>query len=223
MDFIKAKAIGITTPTVDFIPDSEGIISYCARVSNESNQCNWATADKLLSYCFREGHVSVFETVSIVMEIEVPRDISRQVLRHRSFSFQELSGRYAKMESFAIRECRMQDTKNRQNSIESNDAETSKWWISNQQLLIDRTNELYNEALSRGIAKEQARAILPEGNTMSRMYMNGSVRSWLHYCDVRQDPSTQKEHRILANKVADEIKQLLPSLAEYFDKKETKE
>lgn len=220
MDFIKVKAIGITTPVVDFIPDSEGVISYCARVSNESNQCNWETADKLLAFCFREGHVSVFETVSVVIEIEAPRDIARQMLRHRSFSFQELSGRYAKMEDFAIRECRMQDTKNRQNSVVSNDAETNKWWEANQKALLDNTLAVYNEALSRGIAKEQARAILPEGNTMSKVYMNGTVRSWLHYCDVRQDPSTQAEHRLVANKVAEELTKLLPSLSKYFYNKE---
>lgn len=216
MDFIKAKLIGITKPIVDNIPDTEGIVAYCARVSNPDNQENYATADRLIDYCFRNGHVSVFETVNLVFEIECPRDISRQILRHRSFSFQEFSGRYAEMQDFIIRETRLQDTKNRQNSIQTEDKEINRWWLEAQQETLRVANKNYQQALSMGIAKEQARAILPEGLTMSRMYMNGTLRSWLHYYDVRSDPSTQLEHREVALKVRQEIVNHLPRISKYF-------
>lgn len=216
MQFIKAKLIGVTKPVVDNIPDTEGLVSYCARVSNPDNQENYATADRLIDYCFRNGHVSVFETVNLVFEIECPRDISRQILRHRSFSFQEYSGRYAEMTDFIHREARLQDTKNRQNSIISEDKEINRWWLEAQQEVLRVANKNYQQALSMGIAKEQARALLPEGLVMSRMYMNGTLRSWLHYFDVRSDPSTQLEHREVALKVAEEIRKELPRISKYF-------
>ena len=217
MNFIKAKAIAVTQPVVDFIPDSEGIISYSARVSNPDNQTNFETANKLLSYCAKHGHWSVFETASVVMEVQVPRDIARQLLRHRSFSFQEFSQRYSQAQEFVIRDARMQDYKNRQNSIESVPEDTSSWWYNEQSSLLAKIEEVYQEALEKGIAKECARVILPEGNTMSYLYMNGTVRSYMHYCQLRRHEATQKEHRILADEIAKQMAEYFPSLAEHFE------
>lgn len=209
---MKAKVIGITTPAVDEIIDSEGLISYSARVSNPSNQTNFETAHKLLSYCKKHGHWSVFEMCNVIMEIEAPRDIARQILRHRSFSFQEFSQRYAQSNDFIIREARLQDHKNRQNSIEDVSEDVQNWWLGQQAELLSKTKEVYQEALDKGIAKECARVILPEGNTMSRMYMNGTVRSWMHYCDLRCDEATQKEHREVADMCREMLKIYLPTL-----------
>jgi len=209
---MKAKIIGITTPAVEEIIDSEGLISYSARVSNPSNQTNFDTANKLLAYCKKHGHWSVFEMCNVIMEIEAPRDIARQILRHRSFSFQEFSQRYAEAQQFVTREARLQDHKNRQNSIEDVDSETMLWWQEQQEILLEQVDAIYREALDKGIAKECARVILPEGNTMSRMYMNGTARSWMHYCDLRCDDATQKEHRIVADMCRQELKQYLPTL-----------
>jgi thymidylate synthase (FAD) len=192
---IKVRAVGITTPLVDEIPDTEGLVSYSARVSNPSNQQNFDSAGGLLRYCIKHGHYSVFEMSNLIMEIEVPRDIARQILRHRSFSFQEFSQRYAKAFEFVERDARMQDTQNRQNSIDTDDEETKCWWSEVQEELIGLVQLRYEQALEKGIAKECARVILPEGNTMSRMYMNGTLRSWIHYVKLRNDPGvTQKEH-----------------------------
>lgn len=198
---MKVKLIGVTKPALEsaemFLP--KDIISYCARVSNPANQENYSTADKLLAYCVRNEHWSPFEMVNVVMEIETTRDIARQILRHRSFSFQEFSQRYAAVADMSEpREARLQDTKNRQNSIETDDIAIQEWWKEEQEWLLHKIEVLYEQALADGIAKEVARAILPEGLTMSRMYMNGTLRSWIHYCQLRMGNGTQKEHREVA-------------------------
>ena len=213
-DFNKVKVIGVTQPVVDFIPDSEGILSYAARVSSPSNQENFDTANKLLDYCVRNKHYSVFETCSITMEIETPRDIARQILRHRSFSFQEFSQRYAQSTEFIKRECRLQDTKNRQNSLDCFDEDTAHVWKVMQDELLGVAEKNYQHALSIGIAKEVARTLLPEGLTMSKMYMNGTVRSWLHFIQVRDDEGVaQKEVVNVAQKVKVELLKHFPSLS----------
>ena len=212
--FNKVKVIGVTKPVCDFIPDSEGILSYAARVSSPSNQENFDTANKLLDYCVRNKHYSVFETCSITMEIETPRDIARQILRHRSFSFQEFSQRYAQSTEFIKRECRLQDTKNRQNSFDCFDEDTAHVWKVMQDELLSVAEKNYQHALSIGIAKEVARTLLPEGLTMSKMYMNGTVRSWLHFIQVRDDEGVaQKEVVDVARKVKDELLKHFPSLS----------
>ena len=212
-DFNKVKVIGVTQPVCDFIPDSEGILSYAARVSSPSNQENFDTANKLLDYCVRNKHYSVFETCSITMEIETPRDIARQILRHRSFSFQEFSQRYAQSTNFIERECRLQDTKNRQNSLDCFDEDTAHVWKVMQEELLSVAEKNYQHALSIGIAKEVARTLLPEGLTMSKMYMNGTVRSWLHFIQVREEEGiAQKEIVDVARKVKEELLKHFPSL-----------
>ena len=213
-DFNKVKVIGVTQPVVDFIPDSEGILSYAARVSSPSNQENFDTANNLLDYCVRNKHYSVFETCSITMEIETPRDIARQILRHRSFSFQEFSQRYAQSTDFIKRECRLQDTKNRQNSLDCFDEDTAYVWKVMQDELLSVAEKNYQHAISIGIAKEVARTLLPEGLTMSKMYMNGTVRSWLHFIQVRDDEGVaQKEVVDVARKVRCELLKHFPSLS----------
>lgn len=216
-DFIKCKVVGVTQPVVEDIPDSEGILSFAARVSSPQNQDNFDTASKLLKYCVEHKHYSVFETANITMEIEVPRDIARQILRHRSFSFQEFSQRYAESTDFIIREARMQDLKNRQNSVECGDIGTEMWWEVQQENLMDHIKWLYREALDKGVAKEVARVILPEGLTMSKMYMNGTVRSWLHYCDLRGSNGTQLEHVDVAKKAKVEILKYFPFLGNVWE------
>ena len=193
-------------------PDIENTVAYCARVSNPSNQANNETAPKLLKYLMKNKHWSPFEMANVCMEIETTRDIARQILRHRSFSFQEFSQRYAEATEFDIRECRMQDTKNRQNSLVTEDQYLKHWWNAAQLRVQDEAELVYKQALSKGIAKEQARALLPEGLTMSKMYMNGTLRSWLHYVEIRCDEATQKEHREVANQCKDIIMGLCPSL-----------
>ena len=219
--FNKVRAIGVTVPVCDDIPDSEGILSYAARVSSPQNQDNFETAGKLLKYCVKHKHYSVFETCNMVMEIETPRDIARQILRHRSFSFQEFSQRYAVAQQFITRECRLQDNKNRQNSLESEDVGTNLWWEAEQKNLVDHIEWFYKEALEKGIAKEVARTILPEGLTMSRMYMNGTVRSWIHFIQVRDDEGVaQKEVVDVARKAKVELLKYFPFLEEVIEKKE---
>ena len=196
-----AKIVAITDPLVEGVDTADQFIAYAARVSNPSNQMNNETSEKLLKYCIRNSHFSVFEMVNVVMEIETTRDIARQVLRHRSFSFQEFSQRYAdptKDLGFVTREARLQDTKNRQNSIETTDFELEDWWWRQQCGVWDIAQNAYNSAIARGIAKEQARAVLPEGLTLSRLYMNGTLRSWIHFCELRMGNGTQKEHREVA-------------------------
>jgi len=208
----------VTQPVVEDIPDSEGIISYAARVSAPQNQSNFDTAAKLLKYCVEHQHYSVFETCNITMEIEAPRDIARQILRHRSFSFQEFSQRYAESTDFITRECRLQDTKNRQNSIKSDFEDLNDWWKDEQTYILGEIKELYEKALKQGIAKEVARVILPEGLTMSKMYMNGTVRSWLHYCSLREANGTQLEHQDVAIKCKEEVVKYFPFLKEVMEK-----
>jgi|TARA_A100001015_G_scaffold171743_1_gene190877 thymidylate synthase (FAD) len=194
---------------------SQDIMAYCARVSNPSNQNNSETAEKLLNYCVRNKHWSVFEMCNVVIEINTTRDIARQILRHRSFHFQEFSQRYANPNElgFETREFRLQDTKNRQNSIEvDEDNEMTRSWKLKQDQLIHETKLAYKWAIENGIAKEQARAVLPEGLTMSRMYMNGTVRDWIHYCKLRMGPETQKEHRVVAKKCWDVLVKVYPFL-----------
>lgn len=195
-------------------------VAYVARVSNPSNQNNTLTAPKLLRYLAKHKHWSPFEMVNVVMEINTTRDIARQILRHRSFSFQEFSQRYADPTGdlgFSTREARLQDHKNRQNSIEVKDDKLQYDWDQEQQYVIDYVRKAYNFAIENGIAKEQARAVLPEGLTVSRMYMNGTLRSWIHYCQLRMGPETQKEHREVARDAWYQITEVFPSLKDCLD------
>ena len=211
----SVKLVGITQPMLQgpmCEANAEEFIAYCARVSNPANQDN-PDSEKLLKYLVKHKHWSPFEMVHIVMEIETTRDIGRQILRHRSFSFQEFSQRYASVtEMSEPREARLQDQKNRQNSIETDDIATQEWWQEEQQWLLSKIDEIYQQALKNGIAKEVARSVLPEGLTMSRMYMSGSLRSWIHYCELRMANGTQKEHRELATQCWNIITEQFPSL-----------
>jgi thymidylate synthase (FAD) len=193
-------------------PDAENLIAYMARVSNPGNQDNKDTAPKLLKYLIDNKHWSPFEMVNVCMEIETTRDIARQMLRHRSFSFQEFSQRYAIASESEFSQPRLQDWKNRQNSIEVEDKELHRYWWSLQQTVLSTSLDAYHQALDNGIAKEVARKVLPEGIMLSRLYMNGTLRSWLHYLDVRCDKATQKEHRDVADKCKVVIETLFPSL-----------
>ncbi len=198
--------------------DAQGLVAYCARVSNPSNQMNSDTNKKLIKYLMKHKHWSPLEMVSACLEIETTRDIARQILRHRSFSFQEFSQRYAdptKDLDFEVREARLQDPKNRQNSIKldpemDGHAVLQGEWKNKQQRVIDASVEAYNWAVSKGIAKEQARAVLPEGNTVSRMYVNGTLRSWVHYIELRAANGTQLEHIEIAKEVAKVIAEIFP-------------
>lgn len=213
----EAKIIAITNPLIEGVQTAEQLIAYAARVSNPSNQMNTETSEKLLRYCIRNKHFSVFEMVNVVMQIDTTRDIARQILRHRSFSFQEFSQRYAdptKDLGFVIREARLQDTKNRQNSIDIEDENLQKAWEDVQNDLIERVKDAYNWAIINGIAKEQARAVLPEGLTASRMYMNGTLRSWIHFCELRMANGTQKEHQLVAKNAWDQIANYFQFLTE---------
>ena len=223
-----AKIIAVTQPLImDHIDMAENIIyktpeefiAYTARVSNPGNQNNNLTAPKLLKYLIEHKHWSPFEMVSITMEINTTRDISHQIIRHRSFSFQEFSQRYAdptKDMSFVTREARLQDAKNRQNSIETDDEDLQESWDRKQGAVLTCAKTYYNWAINNGIAKEQARAILPEGLTTTRLYMSGTLRSWIHYIDVRAEEGTQKEHRQVALAAQEEILKHFPSLKEYW-------
>lgn len=193
-------------------PDAERLIAYMARVSNPPNQTNEASAPRLLRYLKEHKHWSPFEMVNVCMEIVCTRDIARQILRHRSFSFQEFSQRYAVADGYELSEARLQDLKNRQNSIEVQDRELQKMWEELQMVTLKQARQSYETALDLGIAKEVARKVLPEGITTSRMYMNGTLRSWLHYCDIRCDVATQKEHRDIAYKCKLILQELFPSL-----------
>jgi len=193
-------------------PDAEEKVAYMARVSNPTNQDNKETAPKLLRYLMNNKHWSPFEMVNVCMEIECTRDIARQIIRHRSFSFQEFSQRYAEALGAEYGEARMQDEKNRQNSLPTQDRELQRWWDEQQLLVMKQAQFAYGAALNNGIAKEVARKVLPEGLTMSRMYMNGTLRSWMHYVDIRCDVATQKEHREVAEKCKAILTKLFPSL-----------
>lgn len=193
-------------------PDADKHIGYCARVSNPANQDNPNIAG-LLKYCAKNAHWSVFEMASVCLEVSTTRDIARQLLRHRSFSFQEFSQRYADVASlgdWATRECRLQDNKNRQNSLETDDEALNQWWQDAQRKVVQEVEVLYSLALHKGIAKEQARALLPEGLTPSRVYVTGTVRSWITFLQARLDPSTQKEHREVAQDVLVVLRDVAP-------------
>ncbi len=214
----SVKLVGVTKP-VGFavtgeIHTAEDLIAYCARVSNPNNQHNTLTAERLLKYLVKHKHWSPFEMVHVVMEINTTRDIARQILRHRSFSFQEFSQRYAEVDdkSFTIKEARMQDAANRQNSIETNSALTQETWEQYQNHSKNAAIAAYKWAINSGIAKEVARAVLPEGLTNSRLYMSGTLRSWIHYCELRMGNGTQKEHRLIATECWDVIVKEFPSL-----------
>ena len=214
---MKVKLVSYSTPTEEFlnegIDNAQELVAFCARISNPSNQLNTETSEKLIKYLIKNAHWSPLEMVSACLEIETTRDIARQILRHRSFSFQEFSQRYAnpvKDLEFVTREARLQDLKNRQNSIENDDEEISNMWIEKQEHLINEAKETYNWAIENGIAKEQARAVLPEGNTVSRMYMNGTLRSWIHYIELRSGNGTQKEHMEIAVACAEVITKIFP-------------
>ena len=195
-------------------PNAEEAVAYCARVSNPENQNAQETAPKLLKYLIKHKHWSPFEMANVCMEITTTRDIARQILRHRSFSFQEFSQRYAVAQDFEFSDVRLQDTKNRQNSLETDDDYLKNWWNAAQLRVQCEAELVYNKALDKGIAKEVARKLLPEGLTMSKMYMNGTLRSWLHYVDIRCDAATQKEHREVALKCNDELIKLFPNVME---------
>jgi thymidylate synthase (FAD) len=193
-------------------PDAEEKVAYMARVSNPANQDNKATAPKLLRYLMNNKHWSPFEMVNVCMEIECTRDIARQIIRHRSFSFQEFSQRYGEAVDWEYSEARLQDEKNRQNSLPTEDRELQRWWDDQQRSLVAQARGVYGAALNNGIAKEVARKVLPEGLTMSRMYMNGTLRSWMHYVDIRCEAATQKEHREIADKCKAILTEQFPSI-----------
>ena len=214
---MKVKLISYSKPTEDIASDgidnAQELVAFCARVSNPSNQLNTETSEKLIKYLIKNAHWSPLEMVSACIEIETTRDIARQMLRHRSFSFQEFSQRYAnpvKDLEFIIRDARLQDPKNRQNSIENKDVEITKTWKEKQENLISEATNVYNWAIENGIAKEQARSVLPEGNTVSRLYMNGTLRSWIHYIELRSANGTQKEHMEIAIACAEVINEIFP-------------
>ena len=193
--------------------DLTALVSYCARVSNPSNQMNTQTNDKLIKYLIANSHWSPFEMCSVCLEIETTRDIARQILRHRSFSFQEFSQRYAVADlGYELKEARLQDTKNRQNSVATDDEVLAAEWAKKQEQIANATSEAYKWALDNGIAKEQARAVLPEGITTTRMYMNGTLRSWIHYIQLRSANGTQKEHRDVAMECANVISTIFPMM-----------
>jgi len=210
----KAALVGMTHPSaMTGCNTANELIAYTARVSNPGNQNSPNTASKLLGYLIKHEHWSPFEMVSVTLEITTTRDISRQIIRHRSFSFQEFSQRYAKSTNFETRECRLQDEKNRQNSIETEDTELAENWNMAQKRVINAANDAYEWALENGIAKEQARAVLPEGNTETTLYMSGTLRSWIHYCKLRMSNGTQKEHMIIADQCWDVLSQHFPDVA----------
>ena len=202
----------------DYDESALDLIAYCARVSNPNNQNNKETSEKLVKYLAKHKHWSPFEMVSACLEIETTRDIARQLLRHRSFSFQEFSQRYADPTQdldFVTRDARLQDIKNRQNSIHTEDARLYEKWNMKQREVINKATEVYKWAIDQGIAKEQARAVLPEGNTVSRLYVNGTIRSWIHYIELRSANGTQLEHMELAQEIAKVITKVFP-LAESY-------
>ena len=214
---MKVKLISYSKPTDSIsdegIDNAQELVAFCARVSNPSNQLNTETSEKLINYLIKNAHWSPLEMVSACLEIETTRDIARQILRHRSFSFQEFSQRYANPVEdleFVIREARLQDPKNRQNSVETEDEKIINEWEKLQKSLIENAKEVYNWAIENGIAKEQARSVLPEGNTVSRIYMNGTLRSWIHYIQLREANGTQKEHMEIAKACAEGINKIFP-------------
>lgn len=217
---MKVNLVSYSQPSEYFVENMTELVAFCARVSNPSNQNNKETSEKLIRYLIKHAHWSPLEMVGMCLEIETTRDIARQMLRHRSFSFQEFSQRYADPTQeldFVTREARLQDNKNRQNSIEVNDAELQSAWDKKQQEVIETAKEAYTWAIENGIAKEQARAVLPEGNTISRLYMNGTLRSWIHYIQLRSGNGTQKEHIEVAKACAEVIAKVFPMANEFVD------
>lgn len=209
----EVNLIALSKPSaITDCQSAEQLVAYAARVSNPENQNNTKTASKLLKYLIRNEHWSPLEMVHITMEIKTTRDIARQILRHRSFSFQEFSQRYAVATEFEKRDARLQDEKNRQNSVETDDKGLAEWWSIEQTKAMNRAEMAYNDALRKGIAKEQARALLPEGLTGSTLYMAGSLRSWVHYCQLRMANGTQKEHMEIAAKCWDIVGVHFPSV-----------
>jgi len=227
---LKVKLINYSQGTPEVIEEGldnvQDLIAYCARVSNPSNQYNTDTAEKLIRYLIKNKHWSPLEMVSACLEIETTRDIARQILRHRSFSFQEFSQRYAdptKELDFVLREARLQDTKNRQNSVEVKGLTLTEQnlidqWRWKQEEVISAANHAYDWAIKNGIAKEQARAVLPEGLTVSRLYMNGTLRSWVHFIELRSANGTQKEHMLVARECAKVIASIFPMVEEFVNK-----
>ena len=225
---MKVKLISYSTPTKEFIDDgidnAQELVAFCARVSNPSNQLNTETSEKLIKYLIKNAHWSPLEMVSACLEIETTRDIAHQIVRHRSFSFQEFSQRYADpttMEDwYELREARLQDTKNRQNSIETEDVHLTMEWFKKQSAVQQASEDAYNWAITNGIAKEQARVVLPEGMTKTRLYMNGTLRSWVHYIELRGANGTQKEHMEIAHACADVISKIFPLMNNLGDENE---
>jgi thymidylate synthase (FAD) len=224
---MDVRIISYSQPTEEFknlgVDDAQELIAYCARVSNPANQFNTETSEKLIRYLIKHAHWSPLEMVSACAEITTTRDIARQILRHRSFSFQEFSQRYAdptKDLNFVIREARLQDPKNRQNSVEVDDPTLQQEWESVQQRVISESRTAYQWAIDNGIAKEQARAVLPEGLIESRLYMNGTLRSWIHFIELRSGNGTQKEHQLIALACAQAISTIFPMAESLIQKGE---
>ena len=226
---MKVKLISYSQPSEEFKNalqhtfDAQDLVAYCARVSNPANQTNTETSERLIKYLVKNKHWSPLEMVSACLEVETTRDIARQLLRHRSFSFQEFSQRYADPTQdldFVCREARLQDTKNRQNSIEVDDDYLKERWEEEQAKVILATKQAYKWAIDNGIAKEQARAVLPEGLTVSRLYVNGTLRSWVHYIELRSGNGTQKEHIEIANACADVISKVFPMISDFVETKD---
>jgi len=220
---LKVSLVSSSEPSKELVAqgivNAQELVAYCARVSNPANQTNTDTSEKLIRYLIKHRHWSPLEMVSACLEIETTRDIARQILRHRSFSFQEFSQRYAVADlGVEYKEARLQDTKNRQNSIEVEDADLEAVWRKHQMDVVAASKKAYNWALENGIAKEQARAVLPEGITTSRLYMQGTLRSWLHYIELRSGPETQKEHREIAQACAVALESIFPMVTEFLVK-----
>ena len=218
---LKVQLISYSQPDTYFVENMTELIAFCARVSNPSNQNNTDTSEKLIRYLVKNKHWSPLEMVSMCLEIETTRDIARQILRHRSFSFQEFSQRYAdptKELDFVLREARLQDSKNRQNSIETDNPALQAFWETQQNRVLDAAKGAYEWAIENGIAKEQARAVLPEGLTVSRLYMNGTLRSWIHFIELRSANGTQKEHQLVAKECAKVIATVFPLTTEFVEK-----
>ena len=221
---MKAKLIGYTQPaegSVEGLKDVQDLVAYCAKVSNPKGQMNLETSERLLAYLIKHKHWSPFEMASATIEVETTRDIARQFLRHRSFAFQEFSQRYADPgsldETFVVRDARLQDEKNRQNSVECDNDYIKERWEEEQLKVILKAKEAYDWAIDNGIAKEQARAVLPEGNTKSKLYANGTIRSWIHYVELRSANGTQKEHMELAREIGCAIHAIFPMIKDFIN------
>jgi thymidylate synthase (FAD) len=217
---LKVQLVSYSQPSEYFAENMTELIAFCARVSNPSNQNNTDTSEKLIRYLIKHKHWSPLEMVSMCLEVVTTRDIARQILRHRSFSFQEFSQRYAdptKELDFVLREARLQDPKNRQNSIECDNPALQAFWETQQKRVLDAAKGAYDWAIENGIAKEQARAVLPEGLTESRLYMNGTLRSWIHFIELRSANGTQKEHQLVAKECAKVIATVFPMASEFVE------